>query len=78
MGIWATKWLMWKEKVDLNQISTPRKLFFSTKPTETQIMYLDMVEERNAIGWCILGGMTFVLGILLGWLLYWAIMVKGC
>jgi hypothetical protein len=66
IGIWTEKWEQYKAGVDLDGISTFRKMFFKTNPTDDQILYLDIIAARNAGGWAVLIAMMFLLGIGLG------------
>ena len=73
MGIWMEKFEQYKAKVDMSSISTARKMFFATKPTETQIFYLDMVQARNNAAWAVLIAFSLFLGGFFGFMFFWII-----
>jgi hypothetical protein len=73
MGIWWERWEQYKAKVDLDQISTARKMFFKTNPSDTQILYLDMVQSRNNAAWVVTSLFMLMMGTVIGGFFYWII-----
>jgi len=71
MGLWWEKWEQYKAKVDMNTISTARKMFFATKPTDQQILFLDMVQARNNAAWAVLIGFSLLVGAFFGGMFLW-------
>lgn len=77
MGIWTEKWEQYKAGVDLDGISTFRKMFFKTNPTDDQILYLDMIQARHNGAWVIACLMFSMLTAFLGGFWVWLMLTKG-
>jgi len=78
IGIWQDKWEQYKAGVDLSEMSTFRKMFFKTNPTDDQILYLDMISARNNGAWVVVIAMMFLFGVALGFFGYYAMTHLPC
>ncbi len=47
---WSKAYMCWKKDIDVDEISTTKKLFFKTNPTEEQIMILNMQSANEEVG----------------------------
>jgi hypothetical protein len=69
---WSEKYLMWKQGINMEEISSTRQLFFKTKPTDEQIMILDLHEEHMNSGIMAVAILFFIIGVAVsyvGWLI---------
>lgn len=79
--MWRYKWECWKHKVNLDEISAPRLMFFKTKPTEEQIFLLEMQEQRMVqrmvLGWTMMAVFGLVIGFFAGAFAVWLQLTGG-
>lgn len=59
---WSRKYIQWKRKIKLDEISSCKQMFFKTNPTNEQLLILDNYQrEMNVIM-----GLIYFLGIISG------------
>lgn len=72
--MWSEKWELYKKGVIEKELSPHRLAFFKTNPTDEQIMFLDMHEQRRNGAMIVMILLMFSLGIWFGTIVfYWSL-----